>query len=181
MKTASLAAVCVLFAGTPVLAGAFTPLLPLGSTALDFDTQDGAYSFWRVATLDSINAIRTTFQAHRLGQDPRWAPAFTIALVSGSNRIDFRIASDTRRAPLTMRITRFEGGKPGEDQAFETTIGLDEKLDLAVDWTPAGDVTVTAGQEAHSIALGAAVTSVEFYGSTGEAEFDPLRLGHFAP
>jgi hypothetical protein len=176
MKKVFAAAAFALFWGSPAVGAEFTPVSPLGSTAMDFDTREGAYSYWRVNTVDGINAIRTTFQVHRLGKDATWVPSFTISLVGGANRISFQITSLTRRLSLTMNARA-----PKAVHNFSTTIGLDQKVDLAFDWTPEGEVSIKAGTETYSVAMGGPVTSVEFYGSTGEIEFDPLQLGRSTP
>jgi hypothetical protein len=181
MRSVLVAAVLVLFFSAPAIAGDFTPVSPLGSTAMDFDTRDGAYSYWRASTVDGINALHTTFQIHRLGETSNWVPAFTIALVSGENRINFRITSLNKRLPLTMNAMTLMDKTPKADHNFTTNIGLDQKVDLSFDWTADGEISIKAGAETYSVALGSPVTSVEFYGSTGEIEFDPLQFGRFTP
>jgi hypothetical protein len=180
MRRAALLALA-LAAVVPAHAGTFVPVPQLADMALDQDTANGKYSVWRIARPEALNAIRTTIQVHRLGQDDRWAPGFGIFLKSGNKVVAFQIFSDTRQPPLTMHLFAGTDGTSTEDQSFAAMLGLDQKLDVAVDWTADGVVTVEAGGEKHTIALGAPVTSVEFIGSTGEAEFSPLQIGRTSP
>ncbi len=170
-----------LVAAVPVHADTFVPVPQLSDIVLDQDTGNGKYSVWRIAHPETLNAIRTTVQVHRLGQDDRWAPGFGIFLKSGNKEVAFQIFSGTRQPPLAMHLFANKGGATAEDQNFAATLGLDQKLDVAIDWTADGTVTVEAGGEKHTIALGAPVTSVEFICSTGEVEFSPLQIGRTGP
>jgi len=165
----------------PAYAETFTPIPALGNSVLDFDTQSGNYSGWQIADVGSINAIRTTLQVHRLGNDPRWIPTFSIILANSDRNVVFQLVSPKDDPPLFMFLKRHEGGKSADEQQFSTTVGVDEKLDVSIDWTPDGTVTVRAGEETRTINLGAPVTSLQLSGSTGEIEFNPLRIGHAAP
>ena len=76
-------------------------------------------------------------------------------------------------------VSSFEGG----DKA--------EAVDLEVDWTDAGVITVTLrdkanaalnGFERETVTLrGGAPTSLTFMSGNGEVEYKPLQLGHTAP
>jgi hypothetical protein len=180
MRRTTLLALAVV-AAAPAYADAFVPVPQLADMVLDQDTANGKYSVWRIAHPETLNAIRTAVQVHRLGQDDRWAPGFGIFLKSGDKEVAFQIFSDTRQPPLAMHLFANKDGTTTEDQKFAATLGLDQKLDLAIDWTADGVVTVEAGGEKHTIALGAPVTSVDFSSSTGEVEFNPLQIGRTGP
>jgi hypothetical protein len=151
----------------------------LGNTVLDLDTGNGNYSQWKIDDLGTVNSLRTTLQVHRLGDDPRWAPSVTIVVGNKDENVSFQVLSATRQPPLTMHMGHYVAGKLAEDRSFTKTVDLNEKLDVAVDWTAAGVVTVTLGDgETQTFSLKAAPTSLSIDGSTGEAEFNPLRIGH---
>jgi hypothetical protein len=165
-----------------VLADDLTAVPSLGNTVLDFDTGNGKFSAWQIHDLGAINSLHTTLQVHRLGDDPKWAPTFTITVANAGEKVIFQILSATRQPPLIMHLASYSGDKVAEDQNFTTTIGLDEKLDVSIDWTAAGIVTVRlGGGETRTLALKTPPTSLEITGSTGEVEFNPLRIGHAGP
>lgn len=177
-----LSGLLLLWAAPAVAAGAFAPAAPLGSTVLDLDVKSGNYSTWRIDDASGINAIRTTLQIHRLGaDDPRWAPAFTITLKNGDALVTFQIQSEHRQPPLSLHFEANRGDEEIDDQTFTFTLGLDEKLDVAIDWTADGTVSIKAGPEKRTIALGVPIKAVSFGASTGEVEFNPLQIGTSAP
>jgi len=171
---------CAVLVSTPAWAETFT-LSPPGAMSVDLDTRNGAYSFWRIEDAGSINTIRATLQIHRLGEDPRWAPAFTVSCIGGADRIAFRIKSLDRKPPLTMHLEYMKDGKVVEEQDYLATIGLDEKIELTVTWTVDSAVSVRVGDEKRTITLGAPIRSVEIDGSTGEIELNPLAIGTTVP
>jgi hypothetical protein len=155
----------------------FTPAAHLDNMVLDFDSDAGKLSVWQINDTAALNAVRATLQIHRIGQDPRWAPGANIELKNGDDYILFQVLSPQRAVPFVARMVRSHGGKQAEEQTFALTVGLDEKLDIAVDWTSAGAVTVTARGETHSMSLGLPVAVLQFSGTTGEVEFNPLAIG----
>ena len=159
-----------------------TTVPSLGNTVLDLDTGNGNYSQWKISDLGAINSLRTTLQVHRLGDDPRWAPGVTITVGNKDEYVIFQLVSATRQPPLTMHMAYYAGDKIAGDQSFATTVGLNEKLDVSVDWTRAGSVTVRlGGGETQTLSLKSPPTSLSISDSTGEAEFNPLRIGHVGP
>jgi hypothetical protein len=162
-------------------AGTFTAASPPGSTVLDLDTQDGNYSIWRLEAADGIDAIHTTVQVHRLGNDPRWTPTFTITLRNGDAGVLLHMSSRTRQPPLTLESEVTKAGKETSGETYIVTLPLDQKMDIKIEWTPDGTVAFWAGGEKHTVALGAPVKTVEFSGSTGEVEYNPLEIGHTGP
>jgi len=180
-RTMLFAAALLALSAPPALSETFTPAAPLGSTVLDLDTESGNFSDWRIDRLEGINAVRTTLQVHRLGSDPRWAPGFTISLTRGKRAVYFQILGPDRKPPLMMFLAASEDGKKVDEQNFQATVGLDEKIAIAVDWTADGTVTAQVGAEKKTMSLGGPAERLEFAGSTGEAEFNPLQIGHVAP
>jgi hypothetical protein len=195
---AALAAAAYLYAGTPSSAEdaapvsssaatiapvAFTPAPGLGGLVLDLDSFSGHFSAWRITDLTGINTVRTTLQIHRLGDDPQWAPGFSIALsASDDDVVYFRVEALDRQAPLIVHMFREKGTQDLDDRQFKVAPALNEKLDVSFGWTPDGVVTVTLGDgETASVALGAAPTKLHFLSSTGDVEFNPLSIGHTTP
>jgi hypothetical protein len=166
--------------GNAVSAETFTPVPVLGNTVLDFDTQSGNYSGWVIKDLDAINAVRATLQVHRVGSDPKWAPNFSITLLNGDKRVAFNIVRAASDLPLIVRVKQ-PGDKADDLGQFLGKLDLNTPLDVAIDWTADGKVTVKAGGKTVSVPLGAPVKGLEITGSTGEIEFNPLQIGQVTP
>jgi hypothetical protein len=163
-------------------AGEFVAAPNLGDLVLDLDTADGKYSAWEVHDLRAIDAVRTTLQVHRLGDDPRWAPTFTINISTAVDSAIFQILSATRQPPLSMHATHRVDKSDVDEKIFTTTLGLDQKLEVSVDWTAGGEVTIRLGSgESYTVQLKGPPTSLQFTDSTGEFELNPLRLGRVQP
>jgi hypothetical protein len=177
MRVAGLALLGLAVLAAPVAhADSFTAA-PLGTINLDFDTEAGRYSQWRLDKLDGIDAVRATMLVRRLGIDQRWAPVFTIQLKSGKDEVTLQFGARSRRPPVTIETITTKAGKDGDAENFERTVDLDERLDIAIDWSADGTVILLVGGEKHTVALGEPITALEITGSTGEVQFDPLRIG----
>jgi hypothetical protein len=177
MRGPALALLCLLATGASAAGADSFVAAPLGTTGLDFDTEAGRYSQWRLEHLDGIDAVRATVIIHRLAVDARWAPTFTIQLQSGKDAVTLQFASRSRQPPMTMEATVAKGGKDVDDQDFERTVDLEERLPLSIDWSADGTVILLVGGEKHTLALGEPITALEITGSTGEVQFDPLQIG----
>ena len=158
-------------------AGGFMPALNLANLMLDLDSQAGNFSVLRVSNTADMNALRVTMQMHRLGEDPRWAPGGNVAFKNGQDSVTFQILAPQRVAPLSVRLYRYRDGKQDQEQMFALTVGMDQKLDVAIGWDASGAITVTAGGETHSMNLGEKIEQIELSASTGEVEFNPLSIG----
>ena len=165
---------------TGASAGSFAPLPVLGNTVLDFDTQSGSYSGWVISDIGSINAVHATLQIHRLGSDPKWAPSFSIIISNGDSRVAFKILALPGESSLIMQLAR-SAKENSDDPQLLGTLGLNQAVDVAIEWTADGTVTVTAGKETRTAVLGAPAKALEFVGSTGEVEFNPLQIGTSTP
>lgn len=161
-------------------AGAFTPLPVLGTTRLDLDVEDGHYCGWMIDDVGQANALRATVQIHRLGSDPKWAPSFNIVLKNSDKRVTFNILAPAPGLPLVVRVK----GPADKAEDMGQVVGkldLDTPLDVAIDWTADGNISVTIGGQTVTAALGGPVKGLEITGSTGEIEFNPLQIGTASP
>ena len=181
MKAIAFAAAALAILAGCASAETFVPLPVLGSTVLDFDTDAGKYSGWEVADLGSVNAVRLTVQVHRLGQDPRWAPTFNVRVSNGDHWAALRLESLDRQAPVAVVLASGEKDKPAVEAPLSAPLALDTPLEVAIDWTADGKVTIRAGAQAKTVDLGGAPKSLSFTGSTGEIEFNPLKIGRVTP
>jgi hypothetical protein len=157
---------------------------------LDFDSEDGNYSLWRVTDLSGVNALRAHSTLVRKGEHERYSPSFAIAIGGESAQARLQVAALPRSGPLIVRALRVEGNQTTEEQMFLLTPEFRETFDVHVEWTPEGLVTFTVysnaaravnGYERRQINLGGAPTVVEVSGSTGEVSFDPIELGAVTP
>jgi hypothetical protein len=169
--------------GPAVPAPAFMPAPSMGNLYLDLDIVDGRYSEWRINDLGTINALRARLQVHRFGEQSKWAPTFTIEVDRSNNEnVQFQLTAPRRGSPLVIRAVHRAGSKFMQFALFHATLNLDQKLDIAIDWTPTGDITLRiAPNEFATMALHGAPTKLSIGASTGEIEFDPLALGHSGP
>jgi hypothetical protein len=154
----------------------------MGSTVLDLDTADGHVSEWQTSDLSGLNALRTTLHIERLGGSPDWLPSFTIALVNDDGHVSFQIVNPAHSQRLVAHFIRYAGKAIVDDQIFSSSTALHAALDVAIDWTVAGSVTVRLGSgEARTESLDSAPTNLQILCSTGEVRFDPLKIGRATP
>lgn len=179
MKIVWLAA-AFLLAASGASAATFTPLPVLGSTHLDLDVEDGHFCGWMIDDLGNADALRATVQIHRRGSDPKWAPSFNITVKNGDKRVVLNILAAAPDLPLVVRV-KGPADKPDDLGQLLGKLDLDTPLDIAVDWTADGTVTIAAGGQSATVALGAPVKGLEITGSTGEIEFAPLQIGTTTP
>lgn len=163
---------------------------PNSSFVLDFDSEDGNYSLWRVADLSGANALRTRATFVRKGQHDQYAPSFTIAVGDDSAQARISISAAPRSGPLIVETALTQGQERSQEDNFALTPHFQEAFDLHVDWTQDGLVTFTVfsraaqavnGYERHQVDLGRAPNTLSITGSTGEVLFDPVQLGRTAP
>ena len=176
-KWIAVCALAGLFGWNPASADSFRPAPGPSTLILDSNTQSGNAATWKIGDLGSVNAVRASVRVHRLDYDPFKTPSFTITLSGDAYKVVFNILSTNFRPPLAMRLEHWVDGKFWQQQSFSAALKLDENLDVAIDWTANGNVTVQAGNETRTIYLGAPVTSVEFSASVGEVDFAPFKVG----
>lgn len=177
-KWMAVCALAGLFVWNPAWAESFTPALVPGTLILDSSGQNGNINTWKIDDVGSINAVRTSVRVHRLDYDPFKTPSFTVTLSGGDYKVVFNILSKDFKPPLSMRLEHWVDGAFYDQRTFSAILNRDESLDVAIDWTEDGKVTVQAGGETKTIYLGAPVTFVEFSASVGEIDFAPFKVGH---
>ncbi|MES1200179.1 MAG: hypothetical protein ABUS57_01870 [Pseudomonadota bacterium] len=152
----------------------------LSNLSVDLDTQTGNYSEWADRDLCGINALRAQITIPRLGQDQRWIPAASFFVRRGDNFVGIQFASPARLRPFSAELVQHTGGTTVQTPLNQSFV-LDQPVDVALDWTAAGMVTVTVAGQSRQIDLGGAPDSVSISNSTSEAAIQPLRLGHVGP
>ena len=177
-KWIAVCALAGLFGWTPAAAQTFTPAPGPGTLILDSAKQNGNAATWKIDSLGSVNAIRTNLWVHRLDYDPFKTPSFTIAFSGDDYKVVFNVFSKNFKPPLSVQLEYWVDGKFIKVLPFSATLNRDQNLDVAIDWTADGNVTVQAGGETKTIYLGAPVSSVEFSASVGEIDFAPFKVGH---
>jgi hypothetical protein len=161
----------------PASAETFAPAPGPATLTLDSSGQNGNVHTWKIDDLGAINAVRATVRVHRLDYDPFKAPSFAVTLSGDDYKVVFDILSKNFRPPLSLQLEHWVDGKFWQQQSFSAALKLDENLDVAIDWTADGNVTVRAGTETKTMYLGAPVSSVEFSASVGEVDFAPFKVG----
>jgi hypothetical protein len=153
----------------------FTPSPGLGGLKLDLDTESGNASRFEISQVCEINAIRTTLSVPRLGSNARWLPSTTINLSGSDLSVGVQIGG-TRSQPLPIRIRTY--GKDQDTAAvLKRQLKVSETVDIAIDWTPGGDVRIRIGDEEATVRVPGGVKAISFGNSTGEALFSPLSIG----
>lgn len=167
--------------GIPAQAGAihfFRHVSGPDRLLLDSDAGREQTITWQTSNEDgAVNTIRTTVAVRRLGYDPHKTPAFAITLASGDRKVVVDILTIGFRAPLMVRLETWAGGTFLSQKMFAARLGLNEKLDLSIGWTREGVVTVKAGDETQTTAIGVPARNIIFSAAVGTAEFDPLVIG----
>ena len=162
-------------------AGAAADFVPLrGEPALPFkfDAEDGHYLDQALDASCPANALRTKIHFIRLGKPTtQWRPGASIGLKSGDKSLYFHLWTKTFQPPYQADIIMYDDDKKTANVDFTATFGADDHVPVLVTWTPKGDVSVTAGQETHTVSLKGPVDSLSLVGSTGAGEFDPVELG----
>jgi len=155
---------------------------------LDLDTPEARFSQWRHDELGSISALRATLRIPLIRQDPRWFPVFSIRVQrnelggKSGNDVALQILARDRKVPLSVQAVEREGGRVVETQVFSKTIGLDEAVDVEMEWNSINTVTIKVGDEIRKMSVsGWRVDSVVVSASTGEMTIDPLVFGSVGP
>lgn len=150
---------------------------------LDLDTAAGAYSRWRHDDLGSLSGMRATIRVLRIREDAKWAPAFSLWLQDTKGgkehyRLAVRFVAHGQKTPLTAEVARTERGKLIGAEKLKTTVGLNESVELQIDWATPHSVGIKIGNsETRTVDVPWSINSVGISVSTGELEVDPLVLG----
>jgi len=149
---------------------------------LDLDTYNGHASAWRHSDLAMLTALRATVSVPRIGQDPNYLPAFTIALegdatASGGNGAGVECFAQNNQLPIICRVVEFKGGTTVEDYKFQETLNLSQKVDIEISWATTGSVIINFGSESYTAQVAWSVASVSDSSSTDELIADPITFG----
>jgi hypothetical protein len=149
---------------------------------IDLDTQQGHASSWRYDNISNATALHATVKVSAVRKDPKWLPVFMIALRSQSSdptdSIKVEFAAPQKTPPLMILVGRYNAsGDPIEQQVVNKTLDLDAGIDIDVDWSTPGSVTIKVGDAgSYSFKVPWKVDTVEISSSTGEMIVDPLIL-----
>lgn len=163
---------------------------PNSSFVLDFDSEDGNFSLWRLNDLSGLTALRARTTFARKGTDARWAPSFSIAVGNDNATARLSVLAAPNSGPLIVETSLVQGRTRDQRETFVLTPTFEEPFDLHVNWTPDGVVTfriysraaqAVNGYEQHQVRLGVPPTALSISGSTSEVQFDPLQLGTTSP
>lgn len=160
----------------PATADPFTPAPGPTELTLSSDSASGKTAAWRFDA-DGVNAIRTGITVTKLGYDPYKLPSITITISGHGHKTVLKLASANFRPPLTVRAERWVGDTFLSQAPFAKPLALKQRLDVAIDWSRNGKVTIVAGGESHTLILGGEVEEIVFAVETGEVRFDPLAIG----
>jgi hypothetical protein len=154
--------------------------VPVSNPKIDLalDTMNGHFSYWRTSNLGDLNALRATLSVTRLGNDPKWAPVFSIRVnIGGGDFLAFHIGTEARKLPLLLRVLSHRNGKTEYPAKFAKTLRIDEKLDVEMSWS-AGKLIIRVGNaETKEMPISGPVTGLQISASTGELLVDGLVLG----
>jgi hypothetical protein len=154
---------------------------------LDLDTPAGASSQWRHDVVGTLSALQATVRVPTIRPDPKWSPTFALWLEkSGAgqkhNRVTVQFFTPpNQKPPLAIRILRVDDGKLAVSESSDTTVSLDESVNLEMVWTTSNMMIIKIGNsEVHKVPIPWLIDGVGVSASTGEMEVDRLVLGSIA-
>lgn len=151
---------------------------------LDLDTKEGAASEWRLDDIGAATALRATVSIPRVRQDLEWSPNFVILLRGGDqskhDSVGVRMGTPDHNSPLIIQVVQnLADGSLAEVYRVGKTLGLDEKIDIEMDWSSPEAVTIRIGASSHTLKIPSKIERVQIFSSTGEMIIDPLLIGRF--
>jgi hypothetical protein len=151
---------------------------------LDLDTKEGAFSEWRNDDIGAFTALRATVRIPTIRKDPKWSPNFVILIRGGDQSVfgivGVRFVAPERTSPLTIEVVqRLADGRLVTQYRVDKTLKLDEKIDIDMDWSTPGTVTIKVGANSYTLNILSQIEHVQVSASTGEMTVDPLVLGSF--
>ena len=154
---------------------------------LDLDSAVGAFSTWRNDDLGTMNSMRAVLSVPRLRKDSSWAPIFSIGLENNENEaarnnLWLQLIAVNGKTPMKVRLFGHIGGKPIQETPFQTTVQLNEDLDVVINWGADQIVTVIVGSaETRAIRIPWQIKSAVASSSTGQLKITRLLLGRLEP
>jgi hypothetical protein len=150
---------------------------------LDLDTAAGASSEWRHDVIGTLSALQATVRVQGVRPDPKWSPTFALWLEKSDagqkhNRVTVQIfPPPDQKSQLAIRILRVDDGKLALSEGSDTTVSLNESVNLKMVWTTSSMLIKIGGSEVHKVPIPWLIDSVGVSASTGEMEVDRLVLG----
>lgn len=165
---------------------------PGQSFFLDLDVPDGSSSQWSHNELNSLTALHAVVKPLRIGKGEvgEWAFLFSIAIqamptmsymeTTGIQSLELRICKDVWQNKTRLTIIAFnhqyEPHKTSE-HLFQKTLTVDESIDVYMDWSQPGTVTMKVGDETYEAKIPWEVKSVSIAGANGDTMLDRLEFG----
>ena len=148
----------------------------LDQISMDLDTQSGNFSNWKSDNLCGFSGLRAALTMPRLGKDEDFLPSTQVIVKHDKEGIGVRFSSLDRTNSLTGTFVHVLGA---QDDAKPLTKAFDAEktIDIAIDWSIDGTVTVKVGQESQTMRLAGSVDHLEISNSTSEVIVSRLQLG----
>jgi hypothetical protein len=151
---------------------------------LDLDTKESEFSVWRLDDLGALTALHASIKIPAIRKDPKWAPDFFILLCSGDQSayrdVGVRLITWQGASPLTIEVVQnLADGSLVTQYRVGKTLELNEKIDIEMDWSTPGTVTIKIGASSYSLKIPSQIEHVQISSSTGELIIDPLVIGSF--
>lgn len=152
----------------------FTPA-PHQYFSLDLDTKDGNFSNWDINDVTSLSGLRASVGVSRLGKHDRWLPYFLIKVVTRAGQFGLALEAADWKPPVAIYtlVNNKKAERIGE-------IAVGQTVNVELNWSRPGALSVRAGSAARQLSLPSAVTKVGVSASTGELNVHSIALGTFA-
>jgi hypothetical protein len=165
---------------------------PGQSFFLDLDVPDGSSSQWGHNDLKSLTALHAVVKPLRIGKGEVgiWAFDFSIAIqamptmsstvMTDIQSLELRIWKDVWQNKTRLTIIAFnhqyEPHKTSE-HLFQKTLSVDESIDVYIDWSQPGTVTMKVSDEIYEAKIPWEVKSVSIAGANGDTMLEQLEFG----
>lgn len=170
---------------------AFTPAAN-SSFLVDLDTPDDHMALWQADDLTGMTALRAQMTVRGVIDKGKRNPTFVVQLENDKGSVSFMAFTKPGKSML-VALGIVKQGDSSVDQGtngiFTSIFEVGETVDLAIDWTADGKVSIVLkdktsakiggqGFERHVYELaGGAPTRMKIMAMSGEVEFKDLRLG----
>jgi hypothetical protein len=153
----------------------------------DLDSAPGVLSQWRHDDLGSLNSLQAILRVPRIRKDRTRPPTFTIYLQNKdhqhvANDLGLQLVALGGQLPIKMRLIGHMDGKPVQEIPLQTTLSLNDELNVEVTWVTPQLVKFKLGSsEMRAVRIPWVVGSVVIAGSTGQLKADSLLFGIVTP
>jgi hypothetical protein len=171
----------MLFATPLLAAGEFKAFDGAATSIHVLDARAGHYDYWRVPNIENANALRATLQIQSIAYSYKWKSRATIILRAGNEDATLFFDQLERERLFVASLVKYKGDKMVSRQYLQKHLRLRELIEISVDWTPEGVVTVKAGNSDHfSVTLEHPISGVSLTSASSNAQFT-IALGRTDP